>query len=224
MVKMIVLATLGSVIVFGGYMMLFQREQLFGLVGISVGYGPAKTPEEAIEKFKKAIKARNYAQAVKYVGGPYGEQLQAGAEKATELGKAIDALGAAANKRGITLNNNVKVLLVSVEPFPTAFEVSAVQKKSDDLAMATFSQPGFWTMPHVELKPEGQGEERSWKIFFPNSHQWSTRQNVNYVFDKHKDFARALEKVTDRIKDKSITTKDELEAELKTELAAAAKD
>jgi hypothetical protein len=224
MVKMILLATLGSVIVFGGYMMLFQREQLFGLVGISVGYGPAKTPEEAIEKFKKALKARNYAQAVKYVGGPYGEQLQSGAAAATDLGKSIDALGAAATKRGITLSNNVKVMLVSVEPFPTAFEVSAVQKKSDDLATATFSQPGFWTMPHVELKPEGQGDERSWKIFFPNSHQWVRRQNVSHVLEKHKDFARALEKITDRIKDKSITTKDELETELRTELDAAVKD
>jgi len=220
--KMIFLITLGSVVVFGGYLMLFQREQLFGLVGISTGYGPAKTPEEAIEKFKKAIKARNYAQAAKYVGGPYGEQLQGHAEAATELGKAIDALGAAATKRGITLTNNVKVLLVSIEPFPTSFDVSPL-KKSDEQATGTFSQSGFWTL-HIDLKPEGQGEERSWKIFIPGSHAWVTRQKVSYVLDKHKDFARALEKVTDRIKDKSIATKDDLEGELKAELDAAAKD
>jgi hypothetical protein len=220
--KFILLLTLGSVVVFGGYLMLFQREAVLGLVGISTGYGPAKTPDEAIEKFKKAIKARNYTQAAKYVGGPYGEQLQTRADAATELGKAIDGLGAAANKRGITLTNNVKVLLVSVEPFPTSFDVSAL-KKSEEQATSTFSQPGFWTL-HVELKPEGQGEERSWKIFIPSSHGWVTRQKVSYVLDKHKDFARALEKVTDRIKDKSISTKDELESELKAELEAAAKD
>lgn len=221
--KKILVATLASVLLFGGYMLLFQREQLFGLVGISVGYGPAQTPEESIEKFKKALKARNYDQAVNYVGGPYRDELQSKAAAAKALGKAIDGLGGAATKNKIPLTNTVKVMLVSVEPFPTAFDVSALKKTGDDLATATLSQAGFWTL-YVDLKPEGQGEERSWRIFIPSSHQWVTRQNVTYVLDKHQDFVRALEKVTEHIKDQSITTKEALESQLKAELAEASKD
>lgn len=220
--KFILWMTLGSVLLVGGYLALFKREAVLGLVGIATGYGPAKTPEEAIEKFKKAVRARDYPQAVKYVGGTYGEQLQRGAEAAKELGKAIDALGAAADKRGIKLTDKVKVLLVSIEPFPTSFDSSPPQKHGEEHATATLSQPGFWKVT-VELKPEGQGDERSWKIFIPSS-PWVVRGQVNHLLDKHKDYARALEKITDRLKDKSITTKDELETELRSELEAAAKD
>jgi hypothetical protein len=220
--KTITLITLASVLVVGGYLVIFKRDALLALVGVATGYGPAKTPEEAIEKFKKAVKARNYDQAAKYVGGPYGEQLQRGASAFTELGKAIDALGGAADKRGIKLTDKVKVMLVSIEPFPTSVDVSAIKKQDDDHATATLSQAGFWNTS-IELKPEGQGEERSWKIFITST-PWITRQKVSYLLDKHKDYARALEKVTDQVKDKSITTKDELETTLQTELNAAAKD
>lgn len=218
--KLIVFITLVSVVVIGGYLVLFKRDALLGLVGIASGYGPAKTPDEALDKFKKAVKARDYATASGYLGGTYGEQMQRGADAAKELGKAIDSVGYNADKRGITLTDKVKAMLVTLEPFPPYFEVSGLKKQSDDLAVATLSQKGFWNV-HVELKQEGEGEARTWKIYIPST-PWLSG-SVDKLIDKHKDYARALEKVSDQIKSKEIGTKDELETNLQNELTAAAK-
>lgn len=219
--KAITLITIASVLVVGGYLVVFKRDVLLGWVGIATGYGPAKTPDEALDKFKKAVKARDYATASKYLGGPYGEQMQRGADAAKELGKAIDSVGYNADKRGINLTDNVKIWLISVEPFPTSFEVANLKKQGDDQATATLTQKGVYSIL-VELKQEGQGDDRGWKIYIPANTR-VVQYQVSHLLEKHKDFARALEKVSDQIKSKEIGTKDELEQNLKSELEAAAK-
>lgn len=221
MLKVIISITLLSVVLVIGYLMLFQRAALFGLVGIATGYGPASTPDEALDKFKKAVKARNYTAASEYLGGPYGEQMQRGADAAKELGKAIDGLGAAADKRGIKLTDKVKAWLIAVEPFPTGFDVTNVQMQGEDQASATLTIKTVRSVP-VELKAERKDGVPSWKIHIPANTR-IVQYQVNYLLEKHKDFARALEKVTDQIKSKEITTKDELEKSLESELEAAAK-
>lgn len=217
--NVIIAITVLSVLVVGGYLVVFKRDALFGLVGI--GAGPAKTPEEALDKFKKAVKARDYANAAKYLGGPYGEQMTRGADAATELGKAVDSIGYNAEKRGINLTDKAKSYLIAVEPFPATFEVANLKKQGDELATATLLQKKVWQLP-VEIKLEGTGDERSWKIHIPANPR-IVQYQVGYLLEKHKDFARALEKVSDQLKSKEITTKDELEQNLSSELEAAAK-
>jgi hypothetical protein len=71
------------------YLGIFQREALWALWTRSKlgaqGYGPAKTPTEAMDKFLKAVKDRNYEAAESYLGGDYAEQFHKGAKNAQPL-------------------------------------------------------------------------------------------------------------------------------------------
>jgi hypothetical protein len=219
--KTITLVALLAIVAGAGYLFVFKRDAVLGLLGMARGYGPAKTPDEALDKFKKAVKDRDYATAGKYCGGTYGEQLRRSADAAKELGKALDSVTYNADKRGITLTDRSKALLLVLEPFPVDFEVADVKKQDDEHATATLLYKNHWKVP-AELKPEGDGGERGWRIFIATT-PWLLRGSVDQLLDKHKDYARALEKVSDQIKSKEITTKDDLEQKLDAELKAAAK-
>src|SRR5262249_1640411 len=70
-----------------GYVLVFEREWLFGLFRKGIqqakGYTPAKTPQEAMDKFKAAVKERDYESAALYCGPDYAEQLRKAAPVAT---------------------------------------------------------------------------------------------------------------------------------------------
>src|SRR5207247_2533152 len=56
------------------------------------GLTPAKTPQEALDKFRQALKERDYESAALYCDDAYGEQLKRGAKEAKALGEAVDSL------------------------------------------------------------------------------------------------------------------------------------
>src|SRR5437763_1715992 len=60
----------------------------------ATGFTEAKTPEEALEKFQKALAARDYETAALYCTGDYKDVLQRNKEDARSLGLAIDDLRA----------------------------------------------------------------------------------------------------------------------------------
>src|SRR5262245_29082982 len=55
----------------------------------AAGYGPAKTPTDALDKFKEAIRKRNYKAAASLCTGEYADQLKLSAKRATKLGNAV---------------------------------------------------------------------------------------------------------------------------------------
>jgi hypothetical protein len=217
--KNVTLIALLVVVLGGGFLYVFKRDAVLGLLGMARGHGPAKTPDEAVQKFQKAVKDRDYATAAEYCAGGYGEQFQRSADAMAKLGKAIDSVVYNADKRDIRLTDKARGLLLQIEPFPASFEIAEVKQQGDNQAMATLQQ-GNWRTK-VELKPEGEGAKRSWKLVLPTP-TW-LRGKVDHLIDKHKDYAKALEKVSDQIKSKEITTKDDLEQKLDSELQAAAK-
>ncbi len=61
------------------YLGLFQRQAVMGLFKQArlnaKGYTPAKSPEEALDRFRKAVKDRDYEAAASYCGGDFVEQI-----------------------------------------------------------------------------------------------------------------------------------------------------
>jgi hypothetical protein len=94
------------------------------------GYGPAKTPEEALAKFKKAVKARDYETAALFCTAEYAQQMHKCAKQAHEVGKSIDDLTH-------TIQNVAKIdtprglyALALLEPFPPDFTYE-IKSKSE---------------------------------------------------------------------------------------------
>jgi hypothetical protein len=85
------------------------------------GFTPAKTASEAVEKFREAIRKRDYETAALYTGGEYKQYLEMGAEKGTKLGNAIDDLVSNVDTVGINSPDS-KFVLFNLEPFPKDFE------------------------------------------------------------------------------------------------------
>ncbi len=52
------------------------------------GAAPAKTPQEALERFRDLVKKRDYKHALLFCSGPYVEEVRGGAEPATALAKS----------------------------------------------------------------------------------------------------------------------------------------
>jgi hypothetical protein len=226
---------LGLLVVLGGaaFLYLFHKDFVVGLFKKSaqeakelVGTGPARTPDEALSRFKDAIKARDYKTAASYCNGTYAEQMQLAADEAGKLGQEIDGLVSLADKFNIRLTDESKKLLHSIDPslnhvFRANFDVvNDVKKQGDDRAIATVTGKDLGQF-RLEVRLEGKADDKSWKIRFPDIP--NLRASTDGLIKKGKDYAKALEKIKDHIRAKSIITKDDLESELKSELAQAAK-
>jgi hypothetical protein len=85
------------------------------------GFTPAKTSTEAVEKFREAIRNRDYETAALYTGGEYKTYLEMGAEGGNKLAKAIDDLVDNVNTVGINSPDS-KYVLATLEPFPKDFK------------------------------------------------------------------------------------------------------
>ena len=96
------------------YLGLFQRQAVMGLFKqaklSAKGYKPAKTPEEALDKFREAIKDRDYEAAATYCGGDFVEQINKAAPGAKVLGDAIDNVLHNMDQEGIK-SDKVKFVL-----------------------------------------------------------------------------------------------------------------
>ena len=111
----------------------------------AAGYTPAKSPQEAMDQFRKAIQERKYKFAAIYVTKPYGEQLERAHDSAKELGEKIDRIRNFGDNKKI-LSDKVKLALYRIDPFPTNFKSGAAPKQEGDKATGKY----VWELQKLE--------------------------------------------------------------------------
>lgn len=122
------------------YLYFFQWQWVVGLkesIRMTLaGYHYAKTPEDAMDLFAKAIANRDYNAAALYVTDEYAELLRKGNHAAYTIGHDIDVLMELAKERGINTDKAFYVLRC-LDPFPGDFSRPSSQelKKVADGAM-----------------------------------------------------------------------------------------
>ena len=237
--KFIVGAAAFIVVTLVAYLGLFQRAAVMSLFAQSKlaaqGYSPAKTPSEALDSFRRALKERNYEAAELYLGGDYAEQFHKGSKNGQKLGVAIDNLFSAMETTG-TKSDKVKFVLRWLDPFPTDVKVVDVKQSGDGRAYAVLAEETGapleirgdfygWRVdprmfrslcrsvgPQVELRKES-GDQ--WKIYLPVTPD--LRLCVDYLADNGSNFANAIDRVKEDLKN-DATTKESLENALKEAL------
>ncbi|HVS34438.1 MAG TPA: hypothetical protein VMS17_02585 [Gemmataceae bacterium] len=239
-VGLALLAVIGGV----AYLALFKRDAIMSLFNqgklAAEGYQPAKTPDEALDNFRKALKERNYEAAETYLGGDYVVQFHKGAKNGADLGKAIDTLFSTMETTG-TKSDKVKLVLRLLDPFPSDLKVLKVEKDGDSRAIATLTEESgaplqitgtfqdwtvdprmfrslFRSMPtdgRIELKREGDADKPQWKLYLPVDS--NLRQCVDYLADNGSNYVNGINRVKEDLKN-DATTKESLENSLKTAL------
>jgi len=81
------------------------------------GFTPAKSGEDALDQFKRAIEKRNYRVARDYLTGEYLEFFSKGADDAAELAAAVDELRQVMKDHGVK-SDKVEGALFWLDPFP----------------------------------------------------------------------------------------------------------
>jgi len=180
------------------------------------GYGLAKTPDEALERFKKALEDRNYKMAARFVDGDYAVQLRQHAKVAGRLGNAIDNFRSTAKDRSLA-GDKVELALAALEPFPKTIKtINVVKSESGDKATAVItsessSRLGFKTGRAVSLKKT----EDVWRIEIPLT---PVDRALFDELDKNgQDYVNALDVVKNQMKT-DATTKENVSRELLSEL------
>ncbi len=243
--RFIVGLALIAVIAGAAYLALFQREAIMSLFNqgklAAEGFQPAKTPSEAFDRFRKALKERNYEAAQMYLGGDYAEQFHKGAKNAQDLGVAIDNLLSTMETTG-TKSDKVKLEMLLLDPFPPNIQVldvkqdgdKATAKLTEEINTSLQVQGDFadWQVERrmfrslvpykmipvigtVELRKEGDGDKAQWKIFLPVTPD--LRLSVDYLADKGSNYKQAINRVKEDLKN-DATTKESLERALRQAL------
>jgi hypothetical protein len=244
-----ILIVVGAVVAFGAFTFVpslrpgFVKKWYF----MAAGFTTAQTPTEALEKYRSAIKQRNYEAALLYTGGDYHEQLKIGADAAAKLGKAIDDVMYTFKNTKNLKNDKVEYALTMLDPFPTEFVVDDVKtdKKDENLAVAMVSlpslgkqlgtvnmsdwkvDPNIWLalVPNapkmlIQLKKEKVGKDDGWIIYMDVSP--ALRKKVQTLKDYHGNYAHSLRLLNDELKNDQHTVEN-FERDLKRELEAATK-
>jgi hypothetical protein len=204
------------------------------------GYTPAKTPQEAVDRFRAAIQKYDYENASLYLGGDYGEQMRRGGEAAGKLGAEIDSLLHQMKTREKT-SEQCEYTLRMFAPFPTEFEITDIKNQGDDKATGIITDKSaggfkninptqlpkidpylshtFFRYPvtavKIEFKLEGSGNEKSWKMHFPMNEE--IRKSVERLNVKSADCVQTLKKVRHEVEHQPMTGKD-LEGLLKAQM------
>jgi hypothetical protein len=243
--RTVIQISLFIVVVLAGYLGLFQREFVKGWFGKMTrqakGYSPAATPRDALDKFREAVKDRDYETAATYCGGDYAELMRKSAKAAASLGTAIDDVKYNMEKNGVK-SDKARLALLLLEPFPTDFKITQVKEQGEDRAYATIvEETGAplkldgryenWNIDPlmcrslakgipqlVELRREGQGDQKYWKIYFPVSP--ALNLSVDQLREKYQNYVRGLNKIKYEVVNDPVT-KSDVEARLRTELEEA---
>lgn len=216
--RLIILVVIILLAAGGAYLYLHKPDVLKKGMDQVRGFGPAQSADEAVDKFRSAIKARDYQTAAGYVSGGFATQLQRGGDAAKALGESIDGLTALADKFGISLTQKVKTALALLDPsvvFAANFDSAKVTPKDSKSASANLTYPGGHLV--VEVKKDAD----AWQIALQEPKDM--HKAVDTLNSKYKDYCRSLDKVKEEIRSKSIITKDDLESRLISELDLARK-
>jgi hypothetical protein len=244
-----------AVLVLGAiYMVVFQRDWLMGKAREAVlqakGFKAAQTPQECVDKFREAIKNRDYdAASTVYCTGLYAEQMKKAAAGATALGNAVDNL---LHQMKVKEYDSDKVigLLTLMEPFPLEFEVQGMKEqdstatcrlvetskvdfkndpswynlKADTLFYRALVNGAFPANIPVTIKKVGDGKDKAWRLEIPvDGSGLNIRGRVDRLVAKYKTYVKVLEKLKYEVTHEPMTKAD-LEQRVKTELETAAKD
>ena len=106
-----------AVLCIGGFLFLFKREAVGDVIDGFRGYPKAKSPQECVDSFKKAIKERKYDKAAKFCTKEYAEQLKRGADAGHDLGESIDDLIHRMKNDGV-LTSEIEFVLFQNDPLP----------------------------------------------------------------------------------------------------------
>lgn len=181
------------------------------------GYGEASNPDEAIEKYNKALEDRNYNAAARYLDGDYQIQFRKQAKMASKLASAIDNFRSTAKDRGIN-SDKIEDILNRVEPYPKRITAKDV-KKTDDKATAVVSSEGSSRLvgPEANVLQLKKVENR-WLIDIPLNR--AARDRFDWVDKNAQNVVNALNVVKNRMKTDS-TTKENVHADLLAEVKEA---
>ena len=182
------------------------------------GYGLAKTPDEALDRFKKAMEARNYKAAARYLDGDYQVQFKKVAKTSQRMAEAVDNFRHAGNDRSY-ISDDVDKLIVDyhLEPFPKTITVKEVkQSESGDTAVALItteitSKRVPPSLAQVQLKKK----EDIWRIELPLTEV--ERAHFDWIERYGQDYVNRLDVVKNEMKT-DATTKENVHSALKVQL------
>jgi hypothetical protein len=249
---LIVLVLVGAVaavvLAFSGYIAIgfLNKKDLTKLVdqgaNVATGYTPAKTPTEAMDKFRDAILARKYKTAATYCTKGYAEQLERVHEGAALLGEEIDRIERYADNKGIK-TEKLGFFLHQLDPFPKNFKTGPApveDAKDKTKAYGTYIlEPVLLKAPPTELKdmdasmffttlrpPEVFGAKielvkdgDDWKLNIPTNALFETR--IGEFKNKWKTYHTGLHSLADDLNRERYDTKAGLEADVLGKLRAA---
>lgn len=205
------------------------------------GYTPAKTPTEAMDKFREAIQNRKYKFAASYCTKPYGEQLERVVDGAAELGEEIDRIEKYADNKGIR-TKKLTYFLHQLDPFPKNFKAGPAPKedpKDKNKAYGTYLfEATVIETPPTEINdmdrtmfitvlrpPQMLGtidllkEGEEWKLNIVPDTGFPVR--VGNFKDKWKTYYTGLHSLADDLNRERYDTKAGLEADVLAKLRAA---
>jgi hypothetical protein len=233
--RMIVPIAFFAVVGIGIFLYLFKKEAVLELYDANIGgYPKAKSAQQCVDLFKKAIKAREYKTAAKYCSKEYAEQLTRAHDAARELGKAIDDLTFRMEKDGVS-SSEIDVLLFLHDPFSPDLSLT-IQTSGDTSATASVDvskpslktqRPGTWTVDPLFLQalyfgqPAGwviQSEDKVWKInlgVMP-----AQRERIDRLISHSKNYSNAFKKMSEELRVER-TTKNDVEKRLRDLLTEA---
>lgn len=139
------------VLTFGGWMAIgwFRKENFDKGLALAKGYTKAETAEQALDKFREAIQARDYNSASYYVTKDYSDLLKKTHAKANELGGYLDKINDWGKEKGI-LTDKLKVALFYADPFPKNFKASPTKPKEEG---GKASGSYVWDLPYTLDNP-----------------------------------------------------------------------
>ncbi len=259
LVVLVVLAGIGvGVLVFVGYLTIPALD-IFGFktpeVGqknlnkavdegtqVAAGYTPAKTPIEAMDKFREAILARKYKSAAIYCTKPYADQLERVADCAAQLGEEIDRIEKYADNKGIR-SEKLTYFLHQLDPFPKNFKTGPTpvedpkdkkkaygtyvferfeiktppteMKEMDVTMFITVLRPPVVFANKIQLVKEGE----DWKLNIPTNAAFEAR--VGDFKSKCTTYHTALHSLAEDLTRERYATKAELEGDVLAKLRAA---
>lgn len=237
--KKIIMLVILAVLVGCVGLYLFKRDMFMELYESNLrGYGIAKTPQECVDRFNKAIKERNYKMAAKYVDKDFAEQLIKAHEAGKEVGAAIDDLTYRMEKDGV-MTKEVEAILFLNDPLPKNADLK-ISATTDSTATAVFTIPlpsydharaGQWDVDLLFINgfykdqllnvPLAKDSNGAWKVGFVASP--AARARFDRVVTVYKDYVNAFKKMSDEVRTER-TTKEDVSKRLKELLTEAVRN
>jgi len=228
--------------IIGGFWFLTKENMERGIASTK-GYTAAKSPTEAMDKFREAIHARDYKSASYFTTKSYAELLTKSHANAKELGGYVDKIHNWGENKGL-LTDKLKVTLYSIDPFPKNFKSGEAPKQDGDkkaVGAYKWEKPFEWKgtpinfqdfkdldqkmytnilrvnafQPVIKLVKDGE----EWKLDIITTPQWEAE--VSHFNDRARTYITGLEALWNDLNRERISTTSGLENEVMAALRAA---